>query len=175
MTIRRRMETNKKTNTTPAELSKATDDTGSTSAIEGTAILPVAKPDDQITADPAPDNFTKHIERQTLRAFLDAVNVWRLNYADSARLVGVEPASVQVWKTGKAPTSEEVLARMTMVALIRTALDITFSSSLSEEWMTLPNSGYPYLGLSPVAYVSEHGWPGLFWVLRQVQGHAVGK
>jgi hypothetical protein len=40
--------------------------------------------------------------------------------------------------------------------------------------MTLPNSGYPYLGLSPMAYVEEHGWPGLFWVLRQAQALAVG-
>ena len=120
------------------------------------------------------EHVTKHIERQTLRAFLDAVNAWRLDDADSARLVGAQPASVQEWQTSEASTSEDVLARMTMVALIRTALDITFSSSLSDEWMTLPNSGYPYLGLSPMAYVGEHGWPGLFWVLRQVQARAVG-
>ena len=117
---------------------------------------------------------TRQIERQTSRAFLDAVTIWGLGEADSARLVGVEPEAFGEWEAGEAPMSEEVLARMTMVALLRTALDISFSPSLSTQWMTLPNSGYPYLGLTPVAYAGEHGWPGLFWVLRQAQGCAVG-
>lgn len=168
------MKTNKNTNKARAELPKATGDTRSTSAIESKAFQRVVKADAQVPVDPTPENVTKHIEKQTLQAFLDAVNIWRLNDADSARLVGSQPTSIQEWQTGKAPTSEDVLARMAMVALIRTALDITFSSSLSNEWMTLPNSGYPYLGLSPVAYVGEHGWPGLFWVLRQSQARAVG-
>lgn len=168
------MKTNKNTDKARAELPKATGDTRSTSAIGSKASRRGVKGDAQVPVDPASEDVTKHSERQTLRAFLDAVKIWRLNDADSARLVGVESARAEVWKSGEAPISEEVLARMTMVALIRTALDITFSSSLSNEWMTLPNSGYPYLGLSPAAYVSEHGWPGLFWVLRQVQGHAVG-
>jgi hypothetical protein len=63
---------------------------------------------------------------------------------------------------------------MTMVALIRTAFDIAFSSSLSNKWITFPNSGYPYLGVSPVAYVSEHGKTGVIWMLGQVQAGAVG-
>lgn len=121
-----------------------------------------------------PESVTKHIREQTLRAFLDAVNIWPLNDADSAGLVGAEPACVDVWKTGKAAISEETHTCMTMVALIRMALDITFPSSLFTAWMTVPNSGYPYLGLSPVAYAVEHGWPGLFWVLRQSQGAAIG-
>jgi hypothetical protein len=121
-----------------------------------------------------PEDITEHIQRQTLQGFLDAVSTWSLKDADSARLVGVDKVSFRLSKSGKVPNNEEVLARMTMVALIRTALDISFSTSLSTAWMTLPNSGYPYLGLSPVEYVGEHGWPGLFWVLRQCQGRAVG-
>jgi hypothetical protein len=128
----------------------------------------------RVPADPAHGNFAKQIEKQTLRAFLEAVNNWRISDTDSARLIGAEPASFELWKAGKTPIRDEVLARMTMVALIKAALDICFSPSLSMRWMTLPNSGYPYLGLSPVAYVGERGWPGLFWVLRQVQAHAVG-
>lgn len=118
------MKTNKNTNKTRAELPKAIGETRSTSAMDSKASGRVVKADAQVPVDPAREDVKKHSERQTLRAFLDAVNVWRLNDADAARLVGVEPASFEVWKSGKAPISEEVLARMTMVALIRTALDI---------------------------------------------------
>ena len=62
------------------------------------------------------ENLTKHVRRQTLPASLDAVNAWRLNETDSGR---------------------HRRARMSlpaaMVASIKTALDITFSSSLSND------------------------------------------
>ena len=168
------MSNKKNTRRARPEPKRSTGDSTRSSANDRRAPQFVVKPIARKMDTRALEDFRKHVERQTLLAFLDAVNVWGLNDADSARLVGVEPATVQSWKTGKAPTNEEILARMTMVALIRTALDIVFSPSLSSEWMTLPNSGYPYSGLSPVAYVAEHGWPGLFWVLRQSQGRAVG-
>jgi hypothetical protein len=168
------MKTKKTTNKDRAILPKPAGDPRRRSTIDSNASKRVIKVDLPETEVFAGESVTKHIQKQTLRAFLDAVNIWRVNDADSARLVGAEPASVEIWKTGKGPISEEVLARMTMVALIRTALDITFPSSLSNAWMTVPNSGYPYLGLSPVAYVVEHGWPGLFWVLRQSQDAAIG-
>lgn len=174
MTTRGRSIKTRKTNKGRAQLPKPAGAARRRITNDSNASERVIEIDLPAAVDFAPTIITKHIQEQTIRAFLNAVNTWRLNDADSARLVGVEPASVEVWKTGKAPDSEEVLARMTMVALIRTALDIASSSSLSTEWMTLPNSGYPYLGLSPVGYVGEHGWPGLFWVLRQSQAWAVG-
>src|SRR5579863_1994321 len=44
----------------------------------------------------APESVTGHIQEQTLRAFLDAVNTWGVSDSESARLVGAEPASVEV-------------------------------------------------------------------------------
>ncbi len=104
------MKTNKNTNKSRAQLPEATGDTRSTSAIERKVFRRVVKADAQVPVGPTPEDVTKHIERQTLRAFLDAVNIWRLNDADSARLVGVEPASVEVWKSYKAKIAEDVLA-----------------------------------------------------------------
>lgn len=168
------MKTKKATNKGRAIPPREAGDPRRRSTIDSNASKEIVELDLQRKEAFTSDTFTKRIQRQTLRAFLDAVRVWRLNGADSARLVSAEPASVAAWRAGKAPTSEEVLARMTMVALIRTALDITFPPSLSTAWMTVPNTGYPYSGLSPVAYAIEHGWPGLFWVLRQYQGADVG-
>lgn len=123
---------------------------------------------------PSPDDLESRIDEQALEAFLDAVAYWTLDEADAARLLGVEPAVIEELKSGKLLDSEEIIARITMTALIRTALDIYFPPSISAVWMTLPNEGYPYCGSSPVRYIGEHGWPGLFWVLRQTQGYAVG-
>lgn len=164
----------KNTSRNPTELQESICDPRRAGPIERQAMERVVETDAPVKEESTPENFRKHIEAQTLRAFLDTVTVWGLDASGSARLVGVEAASIEEWKTGKAPASEEILARMTMVALIRTALDISFSSSLSTQWMTLPNSGYPYSGLSPVAYIGEHGWPGLYLVLRQTQASAVG-
>ncbi|MGD0939575.1 MAG: hypothetical protein ABR905_07660 [Terracidiphilus sp.] len=113
--------------------------------------------------------------QRTLSAYLDAVAVWNLDDTAAANLIGAPSETAHEWQDGQsAEPSEEVLARMMMVAQIRTALDICYSTPLSNEWISLPNGGEPYRGLSPVAYVVQHGWPGLYWVLRQVQAWAVG-
>lgn len=67
-----------------------------------------------------------------------------------------------------------VVVRMMMVARIRTALDICWSAPLCNEWISLPNGEPLCGGKSPLAYITEHGWPALFWVLCEVQARAVG-
>ncbi len=114
-------------------------------------------------------------DQRTVQAYFDAVTAWNLDDAAAGDLIGVAPQVVHEWRDGQsAELPEEVLARMMMVAQIRTALDICWSVPLANEWIRLPNTGYPYKGLSPIVYVAEHGWPGLYRVLRQVQAWAVG-
>ncbi len=82
---------------------------------------------------------------------------------------------VEEWRTGKSiAASEEAIACISMVVRIQTALDICWSAPLANQWITRPNDGQPYLGLSPVNYVAQYGWPGLFWVLCRVQVWADG-
>jgi len=114
-------------------------------------------------------------DQRTVRYFYEAVAAWNLDDTAAGNLVGASPRTVHDWKAGKSiELSEEVLARMMMVVQIRTALDIGWSTTLANEWISLTNAGDPYRGLSPVAYVAEHGWPGLYYILRQVQARAVG-
>jgi hypothetical protein len=115
------------------------------------------------------------VNRQLLKAFRDAFTSWELDLSEAGYLIGVEEATVREVLSAEAiDVSEEVAARIVMVALIRTALDLCWSPSLSRQWMKLPNSRDPYNGTSPLEYVKGHGWPGLFWILRQVQAWAVG-
>jgi len=118
--------------------------------------------------------MTASVQR-TVRYFYEAVAAWNLDNTVAGNLIGVTTRTLHNWKTRQfADPSEEVLARMMMVVQIRTALDICWSTPLANEWIILPNAGDPYQGLSPVDYVAEHGWPGLYYILRQVQARAVG-
>ncbi|SRR6266702_5247730 len=115
------------------------------------------------------------VNGQLLNAFRDTVASWELDLSEAKCLIGVEEATVREFLSAEASdVSEEVAARIAMVALIRTALDLCWSPSLSRQWMKLPNDGDPYNGTSPLEYVKGHRWPGLFWILRQVQAWAVG-
>jgi hypothetical protein len=111
-------------------------------------------------------------DQRTVRNFYKAVAAWNLDATDACNLIGIRPCD---WKIKQfAEPSEETLAQMMMVVQIQTALDVCWSTQLANEWISLPNTGDPYQGLSPVAYVAEHGWPGLYYILRQVQARAVG-
>jgi hypothetical protein len=40
--------------------------------------------------------------------------------------------------------------------------------------MSLKNTGSLCQGASPVEYIAQHGWPGLYLVLCEMQAWAVG-
>jgi hypothetical protein len=110
-----------------------------------------------------------------LRSFLTTIAAWQLSPTDAGQLIGVKGSAVTNWQSGvPLDVGEDVIARMMMVARIRTALDICWSAPLCNEWIALPNKGALYGGRSPLAYIADHGWPGLFWVLCQAQARAVG-
>lgn len=114
-------------------------------------------------------------DQRAIQVFLDAVGTWDLDNSSAASLVGSTSSMIGDWRSGNSvATTEEILVRMLIVAHIRTALDICWSEVIAKEWIRLPNRGEPYKGLSPAAYIAEHGWPGLYWVLCQVQACAVG-
>ena len=111
----------------------------------------------------------------TIESSSRRLRIVELDFSEAGYLIGVEEATVRELLSAEAiNVSEEVVARIVMVALIRTALDLCWSPSLSSQWMKLPNGGDPYNGTSPLEYVKGHGWPGLFWILRQVQAWDVG-
>ena len=115
------------------------------------------------------------MDQTIVKAFLDAVQAWTLDGATACMLAGVPQDLVSDWESwATMKFGEKSLARMRMVAQIRTALDISWSPSLASQWMSLPNRGELFKGISPVDYIQKHHWPGLYTVLCQVQAWAVG-
>jgi hypothetical protein len=114
-------------------------------------------------------------DQRIVNTYLDAVTAWNLDDISAGDLIGVDPNRVREWRSEKYEIlSEEMVARMMMVAQIKTALEICWSKELASQWMRLPNRSHPYGGLSAIEYVSQHGWPGLYLVLRHLQAWAVG-
>jgi uncharacterized protein (DUF2384 family) len=115
------------------------------------------------------------IDSQIVKAFQRALQAWQLNDEAAGGLIGVAPQVVLALRSEEpVHLSEEVQTRMLMVAHLRTALDIYFSPQLANRWMSLPNNGNLFDGATPSDYVAQHGWPGLYLVLSQVQAWAVG-
>lgn len=78
--------------------------------------------------------------QRTIRAYIDAVSAWNLDEAAASDLIGAATEEAGEWQDGQSSEpSQEILARMMMVAQIRTALDIYWSTPLSREWISLPN------------------------------------
>jgi hypothetical protein len=114
-------------------------------------------------------------DQRTVESYLEAMTTWGLDDATAASLIGMISGTLHGWQNGHDEgLSEEALARMIMVAQIRTALDIYWPAPLNNQWIKLQNKGFPYQGLSPIEYVAQNGWPALYRVLRQVQAWAVG-
>jgi hypothetical protein len=112
---------------------------------------------------------------QIAQAFLKAVLAWKLSDEAAGILIGAPAQDVHAWHSGEPiETSEEPLARMMMVAQVRTALDLCFAPEVANQWMDLPNIGRLFNGQSPVEYVAQHGWPGLYLILCLVHAWATG-
>jgi hypothetical protein len=109
------------------------------------------------------------------KAFMETIQSWQLSDGAAGGLVGVPAQTVHGWRSGEpVDVNEELQIRMLMVAHLRTALDIYFTEKLANQWMRLKNTGSLSQGVSPVEYIAQHGWPGSYLVLCQMQAWAVG-
>ena len=110
-----------------------------------------------------------------LKAFMDTIQSWQLSDEAAGDLVGIPAQTVHGWRSGEpVDMNDELQIRMLMVAHLRTALDICLSEELANEWMRLKNTGSLCQGVSPVEFIAQHGWPGLYLVLCEMQARAVG-
>lgn len=109
-------------------------------------------------------NFAR--DDHLLKAFIDTLQPRQLSDEAAGGLVGVPAEAVPRWRTGEpVDAKEEVETRMPMVAHLRTALDIYFTEKLADQWKSLKNIGSLCQGASPVEYVVQDGWPGLYRAL----------
>jgi Protein of unknown function (DUF2384) len=127
--------------------------------------------------DMSPD-LSQQATRQRLspaavRGFLQIVDRWGIKDPDARQLLGgISSGSYYGWKKetkrGSGKTlDQDTLTRISLLLGIFKALNILYSESLADAWITLPNRNPMFRGQSPLAYMIERGQPGMVH-LRQL-------
>jgi hypothetical protein len=132
--------------------------------------------------DQAP-NFTNPADRQRLsgsaiRLFLNIVEKWGLNEAQSRGLLGgVASSTYHAWKTkpkGR-KLDQDTLTRISLLIGIYKALNIYFGQPWADQWVVLANRGPMFAGRAPLEYMLEHGQPGMVQVRRMLDSWRGGR
>jgi Protein of unknown function (DUF2384) len=123
--------------------------------------------------DTSPD-LSKTATRQRLspaaiKGFVQIMEKWGIKDPDARQLLnGISTGSYYNWKKQpKRNLDQDTLTRISVLIGIFKALNILYSESLADAWITLPNRNPMFRGQSPLAYMIERGQPGMLLV-RQV-------
>jgi Protein of unknown function (DUF2384) len=123
--------------------------------------------------DTSPD-LSKAAARQRLspaaiKGFLQIMDKWGIKDPDARQLLGgISSGSYYSWKKQpKRVLDQDTLIRISLLLGIFKALNILYSESLADAWITLPNRNPMFRGQSPLAYMIERGQPGMLH-LRQL-------
>jgi hypothetical protein len=119
------------------------------------------------TFDISPD-LSKAVARQRLspaaiKGFLQIMEKWGIKDPDARQLLGgISTGSYYSWKKQpKRILDQDRLIRISLLIGIFKALNILYSESLADAWITLPNRNPMFRGHSPLAYMIERGQPGM--------------
>jgi hypothetical protein len=123
--------------------------------------------------DTSPD-LSKTAARQrispaAIKGFLQIMEKWGIKDPDARQLLGgISSGSYYSWKKQpKRVLDQDTLMRVSLLLGIFKALNILYSESLADSWITLPNRNPMFRGLSPLAYMIERGQPGML-LIRQL-------
>lgn len=98
-----------------------------------------------------------------IRAFVTLAEAWDLKNMVAAGVLDVEP---RTWTRMKGGTwtgrlTQDQTLRLSAVIGLYKGLHLYFSDALANRWVSMPNSGPPFMGLSPLDYVLNGGLPAL--------------
>jgi uncharacterized protein (DUF2384 family) len=123
--------------------------------------------------DTSPD-LSKTAARQRLspaaiKGFLQIMEKWGIKDPDARQLLGgISSGSYYSWKKQpKRVLDQDTLMRVSLLLGIFKALNILYSESLADSWITLPNRNPMFRGQSPLAYMIERGQLGML-LIRQL-------
>jgi Protein of unknown function (DUF2384) len=102
---------------------------------------------------------------------VNLADIWRLNTAEICTLLG--DVSERTWfrmKSGgwTGVLSQDSLTRISALIGIFKGLNLLFSETLANEWVSLPNKGPLYGGRRPLDVMIDGGIPSLLLVRRHV-------
>ncbi len=120
----------------------------------------------------------KRLSPAAIEGFLKIIDLWQLRDADARQLLG--GLSTGSWHGFKKQITQRVLAqdaltRISLLIGIFKALNILYSEPLADAWPTLPNRNGLFRGVTPLAFMLQHGLPGILEVRRLLDARRGGQ
>jgi len=111
-----------------------------------------------------------------IRGFLQIMEKWGIKDPNARQLLGgISSGTYYGWKKqSKRVLDQDTLIRISLLLGIFKALNILYSESLADAWITLPNRNPMFRGQSPLAYMIERGQPGMLLVRQLLDARRGG-
>jgi hypothetical protein len=125
------------------------------------------------------DHATRtRLSRTATKGFLRIMDKWGIKDPDARQLLGgISSGSYYALKKDSAQRTldQDTLTRISLLIGIFKALNILYSKSLADAWITLPNRNPMFRGTSPVAYIVQRGQPGMVSVRQLLDARRGGQ
>jgi len=110
-----------------------------------------------------------------IKAFLRVAATWKLRNDDTRQLLGgISYGTFYRLKRGESTKlNQDKLTRISLLIGIFKALNILYSKSLADKWVTLPNNNSLFSGSTPLIYMIKGGMPGLVRVRQLLDAQRI--
>lgn len=117
------------------------------------------------------------LSRSAIKGFLRIMEHWGVRDADARQLLGgISSGSYYALKKQPARTlDQDALTRISLLVGIFKSLNILYNESLADAWITLPNRNAMFRGATPLAYMIQHGLPGMIFVRQLLDARRGGQ
>lgn len=111
-----------------------------------------------------------------LRAFFNIMTRWQVRDEDARALLGgvSNGPFYEMKKNPERVLDPDRLLRLSYVIGIFKALNLLYSSTLADAWMSRPNSNAIFAGQTPLAYLVAGGLPAMQVVRRLLDARRAG-
>ncbi len=112
-----------------------------------------------------------------IQGFLRIMERWGIKDPDARQLLGgISSGSYYSWKKQpKRLLDQDSLVRISLLLGIFKALNILYSETLADAWITLPNRNPMFRGATPLAYMIQRGQPGMVNVRQLLDARRGGQ
>ena len=120
----------------------------------------------------------KRLSPAAIEGFLKIVDLWQIRDADARQLLGgLSTGSYHGFKKQVAQRvlAQDALTRISLLIGIFKALNILYSEPLADAWPTLSNRNPLFRGATPLAFMLQHGLPGILEIRRLLDARRGGQ
>ena len=120
----------------------------------------------------------RRLSPSAIEGFLRIMELWQIRDTDARQLLGgLSTGSYHGFKKQQAERvlSQDTLSRVSLLIGIFKALNILYSESLADQWVTLPNTNSLFRGATPLAFMLQGGLPGILEVRRLLDARRGGQ